>query len=289
MYPGYFLAGAVILYLILFVIPGVFGIVLSFSDWHVARDISTLKYVGIKNFARVFSADERYFKYLSNTIQFAIVTSIFKSLLAFLIALVLTSGQIKFSNFHRLAMFFPSIISVLITGLIFRSILHPGKGILNVFLSSVGLEILTRDWLNNVAIAFNSVMAVDIWRGVGYIMVVYIAGLISIPKSYFEAATVDGANYFQRLIVITIPLLKTTIIVTTIMNLIYGLRVFDIVYVLTKGGPGDVTDVMYTSVFREFGQGNFAMGSAISSVMFFILVITGSFSIKLMINSEVEY
>lgn len=287
-YPGYFLIGAVTLYVMLYVLPGIAGVILSFTDWHVARDISELKFIGLDNFAKIFSPEEEYFKYLKNTFIFAGITSIFKTIFALLIALLLVS-KIRLRNFHRAAMFFPSIISILVTGLIFRSILHPGKGIINVFISFIGLESLTQDWLNNVTFAFPSVMAVDIWRGIGYIMVIYLAGLQSIPVEYYEASSIDGANSLQKFWHVTLPLLKPTIIVTSVLNLIYGLRVFDIVYVLTKGGPGDATDVMYTAVFREFSTGNFALGSALSSVMFIMLALFGYFSVKLITKREVAY
>lgn len=288
LYPSYFYFGAVLLYLFLFVIPGITGVVFSFTDWNAFKSISDSEFVGFRNFRLVFSGEERYFKYLGNTALFAVVTTVAKSTIALAIALMLIS-DVKFRNFHRLAMFFPSIISILVTGLIFRVLLNPGRGLVNESLRAIGLGVLARDWLNSVDTAFASVMFVDIWRGVGYIMVVYIAGLVAIPPYFFEAAAVDGASYLQRLRHITLPLLKQTIIVTAVLNVIYGLRVFDIIYVLTKGGPGDATDVVYTSVFREFGQGNFALGSALSSVMLILLLATGFFSLRPLLSEEVEY
>lgn len=278
-YPYYFVVGALALYTILYVIPGIYGIAMSFTDWNSVRDMSTLKFVGLENYRTIFSGEKNYFKYIGNTFLFAIVTTIFKSTLALAAALIIQKG-LKFTNFHRMALFFPSIISVVVTGLVFRSMLRPNTGFINQLLSFFYLSDGKTDWLNQANTAFGTVMAVDIWRGIGYIMIIYLAGLQAIDTTYYEAAKVDGAGYFAQLFHVTLPLMKQSILVNTVLNLIYGLRVFDMIYVLTRGGPGDKTDVVYTSVFREFGVGNYALGSALSSIMLVILLIVGIASVR---------
>lgn len=286
-YPYYFVVGAVVLYTLLYVIPGIYGVAMSFTDWNSVRDMSTLKFVGLENYKIIFSGDKNYFQYIGNTFWFAIVTTIFKSVLALAAALVIQKG-LKWTNFHRMALFFPSIISVVVTGLVFRSMLRPNTGFINQLLSAFSLSSGKVDWLNQAETAFGTVMAVDIWRGIGYIMIIYLAGLQSIDQTYYEAARVDGAGYFSQLFSITIPLMKQSILVNTVLNLIYGLRVFDMIYVLTRGGPGDKTDVVYTSVFREFGLGNYALGSALSSVMLLILLIVGITSVRYITQQGVD-
>lgn len=286
-YPYYFVVGAVALYTLLYVIPGIYGIIMSFTDWNSVRDISTLKFVGLENYKTIFSGEKNYFKYIGNTFLFAIVTTIFKSVLALVAALIIQKG-LRFTNFHRTALFFPSIISVVVTGLVFRSMLRPNTGFINQVLKTLSLGSGKVDWLNQAETAFGTVMAVDIWRGIGYIMIIYLAGLQSIDPSYYEAAKVDGAGYFSRLFAITIPLMKQSILINTVLNLIYGLRVFDMVYVLTRGGPGDKTDVVYTSVFREFGVGNYALGSALSSIMLVILLGVGIASVRYITQQGVD-
>jgi raffinose/stachyose/melibiose transport system permease protein len=287
MYPSYFVFGAVILYSLLFVLPSIYGVIVSFTDWSLVKDISTIQFVGLENYAKIFSPEENYFKYIGNTLFFAIVTSVAKSVIALGVALLLQKG-IFGKNFHRMSLFFPSIISVVVTGLVFRSIMRPNTGLFNVILSSMPFFDGKTDWLNNPATALACVMAVDIWRGVGYIMIIYLAGLQSIPADYYEAASIDGAGYIGKFLNVTLPMLKQTILLNFMLNLIYGLRVFDMVYVLTRGGPGDLTDVLNTSVFREFGKGNFALGSALSSVMLVVLLIFGLFSIRFITKQEVE-
>ncbi len=285
-YPLWFAFGALILYSLLYVVPAIYGFVLSFTDWGRGVSTSELTFVGLENFLLVLDPENDYFQYIGNTFWFSLVTSLFKSVLALAAAMIINKG-IAFKRFHRMALFFPSIISVVVTGLVFRSILRPKTGLFNVILNLFGFPINT-DWLNGVDTAFNSVMAVDIWRGIGYIMVIFLAGLQSISPTYYEAADIDGAGGISKFFRITLPLLKQTILVNVMLNVIYGLRVFDMIYVLTKGGPGDLTNVLYTSVFQEFGLGRYAVGSALSSVMLIFLLIFGVFFVRIITKQEVE-
>lgn len=286
-YPTYFAFGALALYLLLFVIPSLSGVILSFTDWNQFRDILTLTFVGLKNYQTIFSPNEHYLKFISNTFVFTIVTSIFKTILGLGLALLLDS-QIKKRNWHRALAFFPSIISMIVVGLTYRSILNPEYGILNNFLRMIGLGFLGQAWLGDVQWAFPSVMAVDIWKGMGYIMTILLAGLQLIPLEYYESSEIDGANSWNRLKHITLPLLMPTIMVTTVLNVLYGLRVFDIIYVLTKGGPGNATAVVFTEVFEKFGWGDYAVGTTLSTVMLIFTATIGFFLVKLLNPREVE-
>lgn len=284
-YPFYFAIGALSLYLLLFVVPGIMGILYSFTDWSsYSREIH---FIGLENFKTVFSPDEHFMSYIFNTLQFTAVTVVAKTLLGLFFALLLCEG-IKGKDFHRAIIFMPAILSVLITGLIFKSILNPEYGLLNEFLRLIGLGALEQQWLTDVRLALYSIMGVDTWKGMGYIMTILLAGLQSIPRSYYEASDIDGANYWGKLRYITLPMLMPSIMVTTVLNLLHGLKVFDIVYVLTNGGPGYVTEVLYTSVFKEFSLGKYGLGTAVSSVLFIFMVVIGYFVIRLMSREEVE-
>ena len=143
-------------------------------------------------------------------------------------------------------------------------------------------------WLVTSELAFGSVMAVDIWRGVGYIMTILIAGILSISSDYYEAAAIDGAGGWKKFRYITLPLILPTLATTTVLNVIYGLKVFDMVYALTNGGPGKATtEVLYTAVFKKFGTGQYAVGTALSSVMFVIMIFVGAYMIRVMTKNEV--
>lgn len=285
MYPWYFAAGALLIYTALCVVPGIIGIGYSFTDWSAYS--KEVHFVGLENFKNVFSADTNYFKYITNTLLFTAVTTAAKTGLGLLFALAL-SKNIKGKNFHRGVMYMPSVLSILIIGLVFTSILNPKMGLLNEGLRAVGLDSLTQQWLTDPKIAFWSVMAVDIWRGTGYIMTMLIVGILAIPEVYYEASSIDGANGWKKFLHITLPMLRQTLAVTIVLNVLYGLKVFDMVYALTNGGPGHTTEVMYTAVFKQFSQGLYAEGTTISSVMFIFMVVTGFFMIKILTKDEVQ-
>ncbi|GBF74380.1 ABC transporter permease [Paenibacillus sp. 598K] len=283
MYPAYFLFGALALYVFLYVFPSLVGIYYSFTDW--SRFDDAIRFIGWDNYKAIFSADENYLFYIGNTLKLTVVTTILKTVLGLALALIV-GRSLWGKNFHRAVIFLPSVLSFLITGLTFQSILSP-SGLLNSFLRTLGLDGWTRNWLYEGDWPFWSIYGIDVWKGMGYIMTIFLAGLMTISKEYYEAADIDGAHFWGKFRYITLPLLLPSFAVTTVLNLVYGLRVFDIVYVLTQGGPGDQTDVLYTVIFKLFGYGYYGLGTALSSLMFVIMVVIGYFIIRLL-NKEVE-
>lgn len=286
LYPWYFTSGALVIFFLLCFLPGIIGILYSFTDWN--NFSNEVNFVGFKNYIEVFKGRPEYRMYIWNTISFTFVTTLLKTIVGLALALLLTQKIVKFKNLHRMIIFSPQVMSFLVVGLVFKSILHPTTGFLNNFLNTIGLEAFIRNWLTDLNIVFKTVMAVDTWKGMGYIMVVIIAGLMSIAPEYYEAASIDGATFWQKLKNITLPLLKPIIVNVTILNVTYGLRVFDMIYSLTNGGPGNATGVINTAVFKEFSKGNYAMGTTLSSILFFILLLLLYFIIKSMENKEVE-
>ena len=285
MYPTYFALGALVLYVVLYMLPSVMGIGYSFTDWSVYSQ--EIHFVGWKNFATIFSADYNYTKMIVNTLVFTFVTTIVKNIIGLALAVLLTK-RVRLLNFHRAVMYLPCVLSALIVGMIFKSIMNPKIGLLNTFLRAVGLDSLAKNWLTDSKIAFQSVMAVDIWKGMGYIMTILIAGIMSIPPVYYEAAMIDGASSWQCFRKITLPLLMPTLTVTTVLNVIYGLKVFDTVYALTNGGPGYATEVLYTGVYKEFSLGRYAVGTTLSTIMTVVMVVVGYFMIKTMAKGDEE-
>ena len=281
----YFAIGALVIYTALCVVPGIIGIGYSFTDW--SSYSKEVHFVGMKNFQKIFSADTDYLRYITNTLLFTVVTTVAKTGLGLLFAVIL-SRNIKLKNFHRGVMYLPSVLSVLVVGMVFSCILNPKVGFLNEFLRGIGLGGLTQQWLTNPRIAFFSVMMVDIWRGTGYIMTMLIVGILAIPRGYYEAASIDGASGWQKFRFITLPMLKQTLAVTIVLNVLYGLKVFDMVYAMTNGGPGHTTEVMYTAVFKLFSQGLYAEGTTMSSIMFVFMVIVGFFLIRVLTKDEVQ-
>jgi raffinose/stachyose/melibiose transport system permease protein len=283
-YPLYFALGAILLYILFFIIPGFMGFYYSFTDWNsYSTDVN---FVGLDNFRLIFSSSGNYLSYVRNTMIFAASTIILKTVLGLLLALLLNSGLTRLTHLHRSIMYLPAVLPMLVVGLVFKSILNPATGVLNDFFRAIGLGALAQRWLVDVNWALASVIAVDTWKGMGYIMVILLAGLQSIPHEYYEAAAIDGANALTRLRHITLPLLMPAITVTTVLNLLYGVKVFDIVYVLTNGGPGFATEVVFTAVFKEFSKGRYGIGTAVSTVLFVIMVALGYFVIRLMTRQE---
>ena len=285
-YPFYFVGGALVLYGVFFVLPSILGFVYAFTDWNsYSTDVN---WVGLDNFKTIFSSSQGYLSFIKNTIVFTAATIVLKTVIALALALLFTRGVRRLSYLYRLVVYLPAVLPILVVGLIFKSILNPATGLLNTSIRGAGLDFMAQRWLTDPSLALSSVIGVDVWRGVGYIMVILIAGLQAIPKDYYEAAAIDGASGWKSFINITLPLLMPVLAVTTVLNLLYGLKVFDIVYVLTNGGPGRVTDTVYTAVFQDFSKGRYGVATALSSLLFVIMVILGYFTIRLMHREEVN-
>lgn len=285
MYPLYFTLPAVLLYAVLFLFPGVLGIFYAFTDWNRYSD--TVHFVGFQNFVEIFTSQRNYSSYIWNTLLFTFISNTVKIIPALFLALLLNEG-IRGRNIYRAILFFPAVLSFLVVGLVFRSILHPTTGLLNTTLRFVGLDILAQRWLVDPSWVWVSIFGVDAWRGLGYVMTIFLAGLQTIPTSYYEAADIDGARFFSKLLHITIPMIVPALTVNIIFGLTYGLKVFDIVYVLTGGGPGRMTEVLNTAVLKEFADGTYGMGTALSTLLFVFMAIVGFFIIRFMNRRSVE-
>ncbi|WP_224753914.1 carbohydrate ABC transporter permease [Paenibacillus terricola] len=282
-YPFYFIAIALFFYIVFAVVPSLMGIYLSFTDWNSYS--RAIHYVGLDNYRTIFSSDENFMHGIRNTVVFTIATIVLKTIVGLLIAVLVNKG-IKLKNVHRVVIFLPSVVPMLVVGIIFKSIFNPETGLVNGVLRAVGLNQWTQHWLTDINWAFKSIIAVDVWKGAGYIMVILLAGIQSISHSYYEAADIDGAGPWLKFKYITLPLLMPALTVTTVLNLLYGLKIFDTVYVLTNGGPGYATEVVYTQVFNQFTLGSYGIGTALITVLFVIMTILGYFAIKLMSREE---
>ncbi len=285
-YPSYFSLGALVLYTAFIVVPSLMGFYYSFTSWN--RFSTDVNFVGLENFKTIFVSNSTLFHAITNTVIFTVVTIVTKTVLGLLLALLVSKGIRRLSTFHRAVIYLPAVLPMIVVGIVFKSILNPSTGVLNEFLRPIGLDALALKWLTDPNIALYSIAAVDTWKGVGFIMVLLLAGIQSIPREYYEAAQIDGAGPFNELRSITLPLLMPVLTVTTVLNLLYGLKVFDSVWVLTNGGPGYATETVYTIVFKEFARGHYAVSTALSTVLFVIMTTAGVFLIRKM-NRQVDY
>ncbi len=279
-YPFYFVGGALILYLLFFVLPSLMGFLYAFTDWNSYS--SDVNYVGLANFQLIFSSDQGYLHYIWNTIIFTLATILVKTVISLGLAVLLTQGIKRLAYLHRIVIYLPAVLPMLAVSLIFRSILNPESGLVNTLLRGIGLGFLAQKWLVDVTWAMPSVIGVDTWKGVGFLMVILIAGIQAIPREYYEVAAIDGAGGWTSFRHITLPLLMPVLAVTTVLNLLYGLKVFDIIFVLTKGGPGRATDTVYTVIFDEFSKGRYGVATALSSLLFLVMIGLAYFVIRVM-------
>lgn len=283
-YKTYFTFPALFFYILLFIIPVILNFGYSFTNWNAIKMTGeTAKFIGFDNYIDIFQ-DSELFMVIVRTLIFAAVTTVFKNVIGFLLALALNEG-LKTKNILRAIFFLPAMLSPLIIGLIFGSIFMKA-GFANQLLTALGLKELTKAWLTTKSTALGTTMFVEIWRQVGFNMVIYLAGLQLIDKSYYEAAAVDGANKRQQLRYITLPRILPSLIINLLLALSQGLKAFDIVFVLTGGGPNGATELINTLVFNQFGKKLYGMSAAYGVILFIITAIAGLLVLRLRDNSD---
>jgi raffinose/stachyose/melibiose transport system permease protein len=285
MYPLSLVIPVLVFYILFFLLPGLSGIWYSFTDWSAFH--GEVNFIGLENYVRIFASSNDYSRYILNTARFTVFSNIVKIIPAFFLALML-NRDMRGRNVYRAILFFPSALPYLVIGLIFRSILHPGNGLLNKLLGFIDLGVLQQEWLADPRVVWPSVFAVDAWRGIGYVMTIFLAGLQAIPGELYESADIDGAGFWRKLLHVTIPMIVPSFTISLTFGLAYGLKVFDVIYVLTNGGPGRETEVLGTSVFREFSNGNYAVSSTLNTLLFVFMAILACFIVTRLNKRTVE-
>lgn len=247
--------------------PVVASFFLSFTEWDLLQPI---KFVGLKNYIDLFQ-DETFIKVFWNTIYFTVASVPLGIVFSLMLAIALNQG-LRGIKFYRAAYFLPVISSMVAVAVIWQWIYNPEYGVLNFILSLVGIE--GPSWLTSTTWAMPAVIITSIWKGVGFNMLLFLAGLQAIPEHYYEAADIDGATWFNKFWNITLPLLSPTTFFVTVMAVINSFQVFDSVYLMTQGGPARSTSVMvhyiYENAFQFFRMG---YASAMSYVLFFVIAI----------------
>lgn len=203
---------------------------------------------------------------IKNSFIFAAITTVLKVTLGMILAVFL-NNKLKTTNFLRTVFFLPAVLSSVAVGLIFTAMMHPTKGVINIVLKNIGLGVLAQNWLTDPHLAIFSVAFIEVWKWTGFTMVILLAGLQSIPTSYYEVADIDGATAWKKFRYITFPLILPAFTNALVVNLIGGLKAFDVVQSVTKGGPGTATQVFGTLVFKSFGSGRYGEGCAASIIL----------------------
>ena len=266
---GYILAAPTVLITIgIILFPISFAIVSSFFDYTLINK-SFNNFIGIDNYLNVIKK-EQLFNSISVTFLFVILVVLFEFLLGFFIAILLNSIE-KFKSIYYFILLLPLLINPIVVGLIWRMFLHPQLGILNFLLSLIGISEV--NWLGDPNMAFITIIFVDIWHQVSFMIILLLAGLSAIPKEPYEAAKSDGANILQSFYHITLPYMRPVIIVTILIRLIFAIKTYDLIYIMTKGGPGDATDLISYYIYRSaFISLNLGEAAAMSSILLAIII-----------------
>lgn len=261
-----------IIFLVAFLlIPVIYTIYYSFFKYQIIRP-KDIEFIFFQNYINLFK-DEVFYIALKNTIYFTILVVPLQCLVALILALMVSNKKRGVKIFRTLY-YSPQISSMVVISILWTILYNsnPNTGILNALLKSFGMGNV--DFLNDKKVAMNSIIFMSAWQGAGYQMMIFIAGLKAIPNQLYEAANVDGANYFEKLLYITLPNLKSTIKYVLIITFIQAMKLFTQPYIMTKGGPRNATKTIVYYIYEQgFQKGNFGYACSIASIFFIIVVI----------------
>ena len=283
LFPYYMTAPALILFTAFIVCPFIYGVYTSFFRWD---GLSSMKWLGLQNYLFVLQ-DSAFWAALKNTFAYAFVITIFKNGIGLALALLLM-GQKRGKGFCRTSLYMPVTFSYVVIGVLWTWIYNPTFGILNGLLTKLGLGSLIRGWLSNPTIALYSVAWVDIWKWIGFHMVLYLSAIQAVPEELYEAARIDGASRFREFIHITVPQINSTIVLNVLLA-ITGAFVnnYNLVNVMTGGGPFGSTEVALTlAVKTAFVYRNVGKANAMSMILFAFVFIIGFLQFRLMTKED---
>jgi len=261
-YPYWFYLPAALVFGVFFVVPTALSFYFSLTRWTLFDST----FIGLDNY-RTFVSDPQLVAGLRNTIIYAILTSGFKVIISLPLAMLLTSN-IRLKGSLRSIVFFPTLVSIVAIGITFSTLMQPSIGLINTALGALGLP--QPHWLGDPKLALYSVILVDIWQGLGIATVIFIAGILSIPEDYFEAARLEGGVWVKFRHVI-LPLVRNATFTVILLSFIGGLRRFDLIWTMTRGGPGFASDVLTSVVYKEYQAGFYGLSTAGNVVLFLLI------------------
>ena len=248
---------------IFIIIPVICSFGLSFTKWDLLNEI---KFVGFDNYTSLFQ-DALFYKIFMNTIVFAVSTSVFGVIIPLILAAVVNS-KIRGSEFFKTAYFLPFITPMIVIGIIWAWIFDPNIGFLNHLFN------IHINWLYDSAFAMPALILVSVWKLIGYNMIIFLSSMSAVSQSLFEAAKIDGANSVQTFFKVTVPLLSPTIFFVVIVTAISSFQIFDLIYLMTEGGPFDSTNVLVYAIYKNaFEFFNIGKASAMAYVLFVVILI----------------
>lgn len=286
--PYTWLSPSLILFILFLLYPIVFSVILSFFDWNgYTKNIFT-DFVGWKNYLHLIK-DPLLWKSFRNTIFLVITVVFIQNAIALFLSLVIYFGKFKFGNLIRALIFFPGVISAIVIGLVFRKFLAI-DGAINQFLEIIGLSGIEQAWLSNQSINIWIVSFVLVWQWTGYNLVIFYAGLQSVDQNLLEAAFIDGASLTRSIFNIVIPLMKPIIFLSAMLNFIGGFRIYDMIWVMTRGGPNHSSEVlttyMYYQSFQSKGPSDMGYASTIAILLALIVIIFAIIRVRVVSRQE---
>lgn len=279
-----FVLPAMAIYLFFYVYPMFQGLYYSMTDWKGFGDVK--HFVGLKNYGHVLT-DRHIITAIKNTFIYTIVVTSLSNLAGLILAL-LVEQRSRTINAFRTIFFTPAVLSPVVVSFVWKYMYAPDSGVLNTVFRLAGLGGLTQDWLGNPNLALSSVMLVPLWQWGGNIMIVYLAGLINIPSEYYEASTIDGVSYLQRLRYITFPLLLPALTFNLVISTIGSFKTFDFIFIMTNGGPGWSTEVLTLTIYNyTVYSPQFAYGSAVATLLTIFVVIFCLIELKILSRRQI--
>ncbi len=278
-----FVLPALLLFVCVVIIPIGISFYYSMLDWN---GIGTGSFIGFANYGKLFFAKtSKFWNAAGNSFLYAAISLLVQLPISLLLAIVISS-KVKFENFYRTAFFIPVIISTVVIGQLWMKIYNPDYGLLNALLRLVGLESLTRTWLGDKTTALGATFVPILWQYVGYHMLLMYGAIKSISYDLFEAAKIDGASPARTAVAITIPMIRPMLKVSATFSMIGSLKVFDLIHVLTNGGPSGASEVpttlMYKTIFlkNQYGYGSSMAMFIVAECMILTLLIRRLFREK---------
>jgi raffinose/stachyose/melibiose transport system permease protein len=279
-YSYWFLLPAVLIYGIFFLLPTLMSFFFSMTRW----TLTDWQFTGLDNFF-VFFSEPSLSIGLVNTVIFASVTAGLKVVVGFLLGVLLTS-ELRTKHIVRSIIFFPTLISTIAVGITFSYLFHPTMGAINALLALVGIA--GPDWLGDVKLALLSVAFVDVWKGVGIAMVIFIAGILAIPEHYYEALAIDGGSSRHKFWYLTLPLARPALNSVILLAFIGGLRSFDLIWTMTGGGPGFATDLVPSIIYKQYQSGFYGLATAGNVILLLLVAVLGFPLFRFLSKAEVD-
>lgn len=270
--PWWFALPALVLFAFVVLVPSARGVYYAFTNWDGLDPHFSV--IGLENFANI-PHDPSAVQAVWHTLLIAVAITVIQNGVGLLLALGVNSA-IKSRNVLRVLLFAPAVVTPIVTAYLWRNLLGP-QGAVNSLLNMVGLASWKQDWLGDPHLALWSIVAVIVWQFAGYSMVIFLAGLQSVPKEIYEAAAMDGCGPVRRFWSIIRPLLAPALTINLMLSIIGGIKLFDQVYALTGGGPGHATDTISTLIYKDgFTLGEFGYSIALAVILTIIVAVVSS-------------